>query len=309
MEAQPQTTPKARPPPPPTQVPTTSRTLTNPLDRSQASSPTPVPTSRTASRIGKKNRPPCPSSTNLAAAGGAAVAALFPDRIPSLTEYSAAARAAAQQQQQHPNQPNYIITDGWCHIVNLTIDDPEAAEALIKGADKQDPTNREMMTAMLAAIHSLQLQVTNLAKKQAATSSTLGFLTDETHQIRKGVTKLQQEAGRIQKAPAPAPRPPKPHPQPYQQGYTPPLPASLLREAANLGGLAHISNQTLAQYVQEEQQPQQPPRRKTPAPSSAPRIQADDWVEVIGKGKAKAKTFAQAATAGPAPPQHQQHKH
>jgi len=41
--------------------------------------------------------------------------------------------------------------------VNLTIDDPEAAEALIKGADKQDPTNRDIMTAMLAAIHSLQL--------------------------------------------------------------------------------------------------------------------------------------------------------
>jgi len=62
------------------------------------------------------------------------------------------------------------------------------------------------MTAMLAAIHSLQLQVTNLAEKQATTSSTLGFLTDETHQIRKGVTKLQQEAGHTQKAPAdPAP--------------------------------------------------------------------------------------------------------
>jgi len=62
------------------------------------------------------------------------------------------------------------------------------------------------MTAMLAAIHSLQLQISNLAEKQAASSSTLGFLTDETNQIRKRVTKLQQEAGRIQKAPAaPAP--------------------------------------------------------------------------------------------------------
>jgi len=120
------------------------------------------------------------------------------------------------------------------------------------------------------------------------------------------VAKLQQEAGRIQKAPAPAPRPPKPQPQPYQQGYAPPPPASLLPGAANLGGLGYISNQTLAQYAQEEQEPQQPPRRKTPAPSSAPRIQADDWVEVTGKGKGKAKSFAQAAAAGPAPHQQQQ---
>ena len=108
------------------------------------------------------------------------MAALFPDRIPSPTEYLAAARAAAQQQ-QYSDQPNHIITDGWGHIVNLTIDDSEAAEALIKAADKQDPTNHDIMTAMLAAIHSLQLQVMNLAEKQATTSSTLGFLTDETH--------------------------------------------------------------------------------------------------------------------------------
>ena len=97
--------------------------------------------------------------------------------------------------------------------MNLTIDDPEATEALIKEADQQDPTNCDVMTAMLAAIHSLQLQITNLDEKQAATSSTLGFLTDETHQIRKGVTKLQQEAGRMQKAPpAPASRPKDPAP-------------------------------------------------------------------------------------------------
>jgi len=133
--------------------------------------------------------------------------------------------------------------------MNLTIDDPEAAEALIKGADQQDPTNRDVMTAMLAAIHSLQLQINNLAEKQAATSSTLGFLTDETHQIRKGITKLQQEAGRTQKALAPAPCPPKPQPQLYQQGYAPPPSATLLPVAANLGGLGQISNQTLAQYA------------------------------------------------------------
>jgi len=111
METQPQTTPKARPPPPPTQVQTASHTLTNPLDCSQASSPTPVPKSKTASRIGKMNRPPRSLSTNLAAAGGAAMAALFPDRISSPTEYLAAARAAAQQQ-QHPAKPNHIISDG-----------------------------------------------------------------------------------------------------------------------------------------------------------------------------------------------------
>jgi len=155
MEAEPHITPKARPPPPPMQVQTASRTLTNPLDRSQASSPIPVPTSRTASRIGKKNRLPRPSYTNLAAAGGAAVAALFLDRIPSPTEYSAAARAATQQQ-QHPSQPNHIIMEGWAHVINQSIDDPQAAEDLIPGAKRQDPTNRDVMTAVLVAIHSLQ---------------------------------------------------------------------------------------------------------------------------------------------------------
>jgi len=110
------------------------------------------------------------------------------------------------------------------------------------------------MTAMLAAIYSLQLQITNLAEKQVTTSSTLGFLTDETHQIQKGVTRLQQEARRTQKAPAPAPYLPKPQPQPYQQGYAPPSPAMLLPGATNLGGLGEISNQVLAQYAQEEQQ-------------------------------------------------------
>ena len=107
--------------------------------------------------------------------------------------------------------------------MNLTIDDPEATEPLIKGAGKQDPTNHDIMTAMLVAIHSLQLRITNLAKKQGSTSSTLGFLTDETHQLRKGVTKLQQEAGRMQKAPsALALQPKAPAPQPYHQGYAPP---------------------------------------------------------------------------------------
>ena len=40
-------------------------------------------------------------------------------------------------------------------MVNPTINDPEAAEALLKVADQQDPTNRDIMTAMLAAIHRL----------------------------------------------------------------------------------------------------------------------------------------------------------
>jgi len=67
MEAEPHTTPRARPPPPLMQVPTASRTITNPLNCSQASSPTPAPISKTASWVGKKNRPSCPSSTNLPA--------------------------------------------------------------------------------------------------------------------------------------------------------------------------------------------------------------------------------------------------
>jgi len=63
METETYTTPKARPPPPPMQVLTASRTLTNPLDRTQASSPTLAPIARTVSRIGKKSRPSHPSST------------------------------------------------------------------------------------------------------------------------------------------------------------------------------------------------------------------------------------------------------
>jgi len=143
MEAEPHTTPKARPPPPPMQVPTASRTLTNRLDCSQASSPTPAPISRAASRIDKKGRPSCPYSTNVPAAAAAVTAVLLPPLpppgphgssiFPSPEEYR-----DRQQSPPHPspsNRPNHIITEGWGHILNLTIDDPEAAEALIKGAD------------------------------------------------------------------------------------------------------------------------------------------------------------------------------
>jgi len=208
----------------------------------------------------------------------------------------------------HPtNQPNHIITEGWAHVVNQSIDDPQSAEDLIAGAMTRDPTNRDVMTAILAAIHSLQTQIIGLAEKQASTTSTVSFLADETNRIRVGVAKLQQEAGRIQKAPTPAPPLPKPQPQPYQQGYAPPPPVTLLPGAANLGVPGQISNQTLAQYAQEQEQLQPPPRRKTPAHSSAPRIQVYDWVEVTNKGKGKAKTFAQAAAAaGPATSQQQQ---
>ena len=191
-------------------------------------------------------------------------------------------------------------------MINQSIDDPQAAQDLINGAKKQDPTNRDIMTAILAAIHSLQTQVINLAEKQASTTSTVSFLGDETNRIRLGVAKLQQEAGRIQKGPAPALRPAKPQPQLYQQEYAPPPPATLLPGAANLEGTGHITNQTLAQYAQEQQQPPQRPIRKTPAPSSAPRIQADDWAEVTNKGNEKAKTFAQAAVAAAASPSQQQ---
>ena len=154
-------------------------------------------------------------STNIPAAAGAAVAALFPDRIPSPLEYAMAAKATAQQQ-QHPNQPNYIITEGWGHVINQSIDDLQAAQDLIEGAKQQAPTNRDIMTAILVAIHSLQTQIIDLAEKQALTTSMVSFLADETNRIRLGVAKLQQEAGRIQKAPTSAPRPPKPQPQPYQ---------------------------------------------------------------------------------------------
>ena len=116
----------------------------------------------------------------------------------------------------HPtNQPNHIITEGQAHVINQSIDDPQSAEDLIAGAKTTDPTNRDVMTAILVAIQSLQIQIIGLAEKQASTTSTVSFLADETNRIRVGVTKLQQEAGQIQKVPAPAPRPPKPQPQPY----------------------------------------------------------------------------------------------
>jgi len=314
MEPEPYSIPKARPPPPPMHVPTASRTITNPLDRSQASSPTPAPVSRTPSRVGKKNCPSRPSSTNLPAAAAAATAALQPpfpppgphgsSIFPSLEEYMS--RQQSPPRPRTSNQPNQIINEGWADVINQSIDDAQSAEDLIAGAKDRDPTNRHVMTVIPAAIHSLQTQIIGLAEKQASTTSTVSFLADECNRIRVGVTKLQQEAARPQKAPAPALCPPKPQPQPYQQGYAPPPPASLLPGAANLGGLGHISNRTLAQYALEEQEPQQPPRCKTPAPSRVPSIQADDWAEVTGKGKGKAKTFAQAATAGSASQQQQQ---
>ena len=65
------------------------------------------------------------------------------------------------------------------------------------------------------------------------------------------------------------------------------------------------THQTTIEYAQQLEQPPRPqpaPRHKTPAPSSTPRIQTDDWVEVIGKGKGQTKTFTQAAATG-IPPQ------
>jgi len=105
--------------------------------------------------------------------------------------------------------------EGWGHVINQSIDDPQAARYLIERAKRQDPTNRDVMTAILAAIHSLQTQIIDLAEKQAPTTNTVSFLADKANKIRVGVAKLQQEAGCFQKAPAPTPRPPKSQPQPY----------------------------------------------------------------------------------------------
>ena len=165
MEAEPHTTPKARPPPPPMQVQTGSCTLTNPLDRSQASSPTPAPISRTASRIGKKNRPSRPSSPTVSAAAATApLPPLLPPPgphgssiFPTPTEYAA-------RRQSLPGQPNHIITEGWAHVTNQSIDDPQSAEDLIEGAKTRDPSNQDVMTAILAAIHFLQIQIVGLAE-------------------------------------------------------------------------------------------------------------------------------------------------
>jgi len=54
---------------------------------------------------------------------------------------------------------------------------PQAAQDLIEGAKKQDPTNPDVITGILAAIYSLQTQIIYLAKKQASTTSTVSSAT------------------------------------------------------------------------------------------------------------------------------------
>ena len=88
-------------------------------------------------------------------------------------------------------------------------------EDLIAGATNRDPTNQDVMTAILAAIHSLQTQIIGLEEKQVSTTSTVGFLADEYIRLRVGLTKLQQEAGHPQKALVPALARPKPIAQLY----------------------------------------------------------------------------------------------
>jgi len=63
-------------------------------------------------------------------------------------------------------------------VINQSIDDPQSAEDLITGAKTRDPTNRDVMTAILAPIHCLQTQIIGLAEKQASTTSTVDFLPD-----------------------------------------------------------------------------------------------------------------------------------
>lgn len=178
--------------------------------------------------------------------------------------------------------------------MNLTIDDAEAAEALIKWAGQRDPTNHHIMTTMLGGIHSLQLQIPNLVEKQAATSRTLCFLTDETHQIWKGVTKLQQGAGRSQKAtPAPALGPKPPVPQTYQQGYAPIPPATLLPGATSMSTGQHFDGHThqmmmeYAQQLEHQPRPQPGPRGKTPPPRVPPASRQTTGRKLQGKESAK----------------------
>ena len=198
------------------QVQTTSQTLTNSLDCSQASSSTPAPISRTASRIAKRNRHSHPSCSSVsAAAGTAALPPLLPPPGPHGSSIFPSPAEYAARRQSLPGQPNHIITEGWAHVSNKAIDDLQSAEDVIAGAITREPSNRDIMTAILAAIHSLQTQIISLADKQASTTSTVGFLANECHRIRVGITKLSQEAGRPQKAPAPAPACPKPAAQPY----------------------------------------------------------------------------------------------
>jgi len=80
-------------------------------------------------------------------------------------------------------------------VINQSIDDLQAAQDLIEGTKRQDPPNPDIMTAIQTAIHSLQTQIIDLAKKQAFTTSTVSFLVDEANRIRVAVAKLQQVPG------------------------------------------------------------------------------------------------------------------
>jgi len=191
MEAERYTNPKACPTSLPMQVQTASRGLTNDLDRSQASSSTLAPISRTASRIGKKNHPSRPFSTTVsAAAATAALPSLLPPPGPHGSSIFPSPAEYAARRQSLPGQPNHIITETWAHVINQSIDDPQLAEDIIEGAKTRDSSNRDVMTAILTAIHSLQTQIIGLAEKQGSTTSTVGFLADEGNRIRVGVTKL-----------------------------------------------------------------------------------------------------------------------
>ena len=118
--------------------------------------------------------------------------------FPSPAEY-------AVRRQSLPGESNHIIIEDWAHVINQSIDDPQSAEDLIAGLTTRDPINRDLMSAILVAIHSLQTQIMGLAEKQASTTSTVGFPADECNRIGVGITKLQQEAGCLQKALAPPP--------------------------------------------------------------------------------------------------------
>jgi len=78
-----------------------------------------------------------------------------------------------------------------CHPVTLNwLGSVPQIEDVWIDTKTRDPTNQDVMTAILAAIHYLQTQTIGLAEKQVSTTSTVSFLADETNKIMVGVAKL-----------------------------------------------------------------------------------------------------------------------
>jgi len=215
-------------------------------------------------------------------AGGTAPG--IPTPGPSRTASAAAATVAPlASSSAGPTTVQHIINTGWEHPIYMTTDDPEVAETVIAGASQQDPSNRDIMAILLAAMSSLQLQVTTLTEHVGDNTSGIKSLALDLDRVKHSIRSLNTQVGR---------------PNHFQQVQTAaaahPPQQQLNRPILKLA-------QQQQQAPQQKQQQQQAPCPK-PGPSSDQRIQADGWVEVIRKGKDKPIAQAAAGSVAAPPP-------